>query len=40
MGILPIMNKHHFKVEFMYTVLDNIQEELNNLFDEVNVRLL
>ncbi|XP_031274549.1 uncharacterized protein LOC116133014 [Pistacia vera] len=24
----------------MYTILDNIQEELNNRFDEVNMRLL
>ncbi|XP_031259938.1 uncharacterized protein LOC116118104 [Pistacia vera] len=39
-GIAPITNKHHFKVELMYTILDNIQEELNNRFDEVNMRLL
>lgn len=39
-GIAPITNKHHFKVELMYTILDNIQEELNNHFDEVNMRLL
>ncbi|XP_031264687.1 uncharacterized protein LOC116123040 [Pistacia vera] len=39
-GIAPITNKHHFKVELMYIVLDNIQEELNNRFDEVNMRLL
>ncbi|XP_031247116.1 uncharacterized protein LOC116104823 [Pistacia vera] len=39
-GIAPITNKHHFKTELMYTVLDNIQEELNNRFNEVNMRLL
>ncbi|XP_031250403.1 uncharacterized protein LOC116108288 [Pistacia vera] len=39
-GIAPITNKYHFKVELMYTVLDNIQEELNNRFDEVNMELL
>ncbi|XP_031274927.1 uncharacterized protein LOC116133354 [Pistacia vera] len=39
-GIAPITNKHHFKVELMYTILDDIQEELNNRFDEVNMRLL
>ncbi|XP_031248872.1 zinc finger MYM-type protein 1-like [Pistacia vera] len=38
--ITPITNKHHFKVKLMYTVLDNIQEELNNRFDEINMRLL
>ncbi|XP_031282487.1 zinc finger MYM-type protein 1-like [Pistacia vera] len=40
LGIALITNKHHFKVELIYTVLDNIQEELNNRFDEVNMRLL
>lgn len=32
-GISPIMNKYHFKVKLIYTMLDNIQEELNNHFD-------